>query len=999
MPVFGDASYRITGDTSQLQKALADAEQKAVESAGRLVSAYEKALEKLQSRKIQLPVEAASTVSSFDKVVDKMAEIRAEAASSLTPVEKELQDIARRLTESAKAAGEFKERLALPAAGGSLAGARVQLERIGEATRKSLKDTQQYRAEVLQLPAAMEQVKQATSKAFGPIKALSGDDPFVKLMQSGKSLEQAVTAITQRTSQLKSQISALQKSPQFLHPAVQEQLKALRKELDSLGGSGGDRNPVSRFLSGLSGAFDRFGQSVEEATGIAESDIAILLGAGLAGGFAGVIRIAEKFISTVSQALAEVNRLDHDLERAFKGGAAEVRKFSETTAHSLGVSTQEAQRAALAAAEVGRQFRFTSSETEEFARAVVLASGAIETYVPGVHTTEEAQKLLTDAVKGSEEALKSLGVTLEDLNRATQELFPGRFFGQLSEAQQNIVRIQASGQAAARGLLEAGRASSSFGDFLGNLRGKIAGIFTSNDEERLKAAKAVIDELSEGKEGTLGVENDFARLRHEVKGLGEAELLALRARADTEIKNRDVRIETKKIIDEELKALRAQADAIEEQFKKTVDLEEVHRRNLKNFRENKDLQRQALDAERALIEAQIDGARRVEDAHEQLRRTREDNARKYRDLSIQIQRDEEDAAHEVKDAEIELQEARDEGIDRIEDAEDRLADVRKQAFREQRDIKERIEDLELEHTRKVEDLQKRIAEAHTSTSRAVLEAQLDIEAAIRGTDEVGFNAAQRQLSNARLTGDAADSRLELERELADFERDRSRLKRDLHESEMDEIEEVRRAERDLDRARRDSDRERLKAQRDYNKALRDQNRAIEDAIRAMNDLEIEQNRALRDAKRALEEAEIQRDRAIAGAFRAFEALGKSMGFAVDEFRELIAEVKAAELTQIGFLFGAGFPGLQHGGPAHAGHPYVVGESGPELFVPNTSGRVFSNSDFIRFLEETFGFVDWARTSVPAGPLHGSPTFNIFESGDPRLTAFQVSNHLARYVRN
>ena len=36
-------------------------------------------------------------------------------------------------------------------------------------------------------------------------------------------------------------------------------------------------------------------------------------------------------------------------------------------------------------------------------------------------------------------------------------------------------------------------------------------------------------------------------------------------------------------------------------------------------------------------------------------------------------------------------------------------------------------------------------------------------------------------------------------------------------------------------------------------------------------------------------------------------------------------------------------GLQHGGPAKKGHPYMVGEAGPEMFVPKTSGTVIPNS--------------------------------------------------------
>ena len=44
------------------------------------------------------------------------------------------------------------------------------------------------------------------------------------------------------------------------------------------------------------------------------------------------------------------------------------------------------------------------------------------------------------------------------------------------------------------------------------------------------------------------------------------------------------------------------------------------------------------------------------------------------------------------------------------------------------------------------------------------------------------------------------------------------------------------------------------------------------------------------------------------------------------------------------FFEARTPGLASGGAAIGGKPYLVGETGPELFVPQTSGRVVNNSD-------------------------------------------------------
>ncbi|MBA3667755.1 MAG: tail tape measure protein [Sphingomonas sp.] len=48
-------------------------------------------------------------------------------------------------------------------------------------------------------------------------------------------------------------------------------------------------------------------------------------------------------------------------------------------------------------------------------------------------------------------------------------------------------------------------------------------------------------------------------------------------------------------------------------------------------------------------------------------------------------------------------------------------------------------------------------------------------------------------------------------------------------------------------------------------------------------------------------------------------------------------VGSALTTALSSLLGA--PGRSHGGPVSAGRTYVVGERGPELFVPSGSGRI------------------------------------------------------------
>lgn len=75
----------------------------------------------------------------------------------------------------------------------------------------------------------------------------------------------------------------------------------------------------------------------------------------------------------------------------------------------------------------------------------------------------------------------------------------------------------------------------------------------------------------------------------------------------------------------------------------------------------------------------------------------------------------------------------------------------------------------------------------------------------------------------------------------------------------------------------------------------------------------------------------------------------------------------------------GLPGRATGGPVSPGRPYRVGERGPELFVPTTSGRV--------------------EAAMPAGPreVRVSITVNTSAGAAPAAMA-QSSRQVARAVR-
>ena len=99
------------------------------------------------------------------------------------------------------------------------------------------------------------------------------------------------------------------------------------------------------------------------------------------------------------------------------------------------------------------------------------------------------------------------------------------------------------------------------------------------------------------------------------------------------------------------------------------------------------------------------------------------------------------------------------------------------------------------------------------------------------------------------------------------------------------------------------------------------------------------------------------------AQEAIQDTWNKIGSAVDEFIEtgkfsfkdfarsviadlgaMIAKALIFKAIQTAFAaFGVPLPGLAMGGPAQAGQPYIVGEKGPELFVPGQSGTVIPNN--------------------------------------------------------
>lgn len=231
-------------------------------------------------------------------------------------------------------------------------------------------------------------------------------------------------------------------------------------------------------------------------------------------------------------------------------------------------------------------------------------------------------------------------------------------------------------------------------------------------------------------------------------------------------------------------------------------------------------------------------------------------------------------------------------------------------------------------------------------------------------DQEGLTALQDQLSTIGMIGDELEGnlvKLDVQRELNTklnalalralaLENDRARIGEKRYQQELDNILQLTDAAYKYAEARI----------------------AIEQQILAAQ--KATQENAMLGASQALEEIAKQ----FKPYFMAQEAVQKgwqTIGNAIDtyidtgkfKFKEFAASViadlakiiaKALVLQAIKSIFGSfGIPGLAEGGPAKANKPYIVGEKGPELFVPRTAGTVVPNNKLTDGGESVSGMVN------------------------------------------
>lgn len=77
-----------------------------------------------------------------------------------------------------------------------------------------------------------------------------------------------------------------------------------------------------------------------------------------------------------------------------------------------------------------------------------------------------------------------------------------------------------------------------------------------------------------------------------------------------------------------------------------------------------------------------------------------------------------------------------------------------------------------------------------------------------------------------------------------------------------------------------------------------------------------------------------------------------------------------------------------GGPTNAGQPYLIGEEGPEIFVPNVPGTVMPNSAYRQMVANNSNS---ATINNSSSTTMGAPTINIYGATNPAAIADAVAD--------
>lgn len=369
------------------------------------------------------------------------------------------------------------------------------------------------------------------------------------------------------------------------------------------------------------------------------------------------------------------------------------------------------------------------------------------------------------------------------------------------------------------------------------------------------------------------------------------------------------------------------------------------------------------------------------DAHKRLKEAVRDAARAEREAIKDLGRARQDAARDREKAQQDLADVIDDAGEKEFEAKKKVKDVEKKNFRDIRDAERALKRERLESLRRVDDAERALAEARSKRTDNILDANLSLFEALSAGDALAENRARLELSRAQRPDDIRNAKRRLAEEEFDAKERIALLEEKLHETRLDAIEALKEAERELARTIKENAEDILEARKRLLDVEIDIARTLADSEKALRDARREGRKSIKEAETALERLNFQFNTADLTLAQVLDKLEKMKNALIG----INQEAAKSDLLSPGATANPGVGPLAHGGPAIKGHPYLIGERGPELFIPNKTGRVISNDELIRALSQ-----------MNSG---GGGSYTVVEAASPEATARAIEARMAMRTNN
>lgn len=854
---------------------------------------------------------------------------------------------------------------------------------------------------------------------------------------------QSAESVKKATEQITSSFNAAGSST----GASTGKISAAFEQLAARGGT------LGKFASSLGGIFGK-AESVLAGFGLSVSNVSILLGAGFAGGVAGLIQVGLKLIGLIPEitkaiiALGQLGgaltHLQRQIDDTFGRGSVAVTKFAQDFGHSLGLSEQAALTFIGRMGQLFQAQGETETASAEMAEGLLVAASVFRETTIGAGTFDEALRAVQNTVAGNIEGLREYNVLITEQDLRQQALSRGINVATSAldaQTRQHLAALEVIEQAQDRlaNMTEAEKSlasqseklSSTFKDIklvIGQAFGAALGAVVKAITPFFEAIRAGFFQLreavtqSENFRKVLGVLLGFltSGFRNGMK-IVSAVISGFVDVLSATIKTIDLILTPVRaaidaiegVVNTVVGALRALGllgDAEDETARKTKELAEAENELEKSAKETALAHEQTRENLQRLVdgyddlETAIKEAARAElDAEENLRRVQEANVRKIQDAQRDLAEAYRDRNRAIADANERLSDIEVQNTRSLFDARRKLGEAQLQGQRSIKDAERKLHDTRLDSLKKVKDAERDLAEARKKQSTELLDAQITIEQAQLRGDAFAENRARIERSRATRDEEVKNAERKLNEAKVESAKKVADAERDLAEKRIDAAQKVRDAEIILERAHEDALERLSDAKREQARAFEDANEQIADARRRLHAVEIETSQAEFDAQRRLIDVREEGNEKIREAKKHVEELNREFATTIEEALVLLQFLEAIEENlerqaargHTGSFRGHGATGeFQHGGLAPAGRLALVGEKGPELLIPNSDSTIVSNQQLIAMLKKLF------EGGSSAHPTQVIPSINVFEvANDPEATAFAVAARLTRGVNN